>query len=164
MRVPRVRFTTRRLMVVVFAASLIFAAISLFGEHQRRILALRELAASYQNAVLTREVAEIAVVEYVEGVFKQEEASAQSEITLAQSDRKRAEERLVWANRLYGGRLTLQRTISIEHACTKLKVLEKYTKDKTIRELKSEVEKARADEQAKKAAYDRMKWAVFLPF
>ena len=36
----------------------------------------------------------------------------------------------------------------------KRKVLEKYTKEKTIKELKSEVEKARADELAKQATWE----------
>ena len=36
----------------------------------------------------------------------------------------------------------------------KLNVLEKYTKDKTIKELKSEVEKAHSDELAKKQTYE----------
>ena len=39
---------------------------------------------------------------------------------------------------------------ALEQAQSKLNVLEKYTKDKTIKELKSEVEKARSDELAKK--------------
>ena len=36
----------------------------------------------------------------------------------------------------------------------KMNVLEKYTKDKTIKELKSEVEKAQSDELAKKATWE----------
>jgi hypothetical protein len=40
---------------------------------------------------------------------------------------------------------------------TKKKVLEQYTKDKTIRELQSEVSKARANEVARKSAYERLK-------
>ena len=38
----------------------------------------------------------------------------------------------------------LRGSLSLENAQTKLKVLDNYTKEKTLRELKSEVEKARA--------------------
>ena len=42
---------------------------------------------------------------------------------------------------------------TLEQAQSKLNVLEKYTKGKTIKELESEVEKARSDELAKKQTY-----------
>ena len=52
--------------------------------------------AAYQQSKLTREVAEIAVTEYVEGVYKQEKETIQGEIALAKSELKRAEDRLEW--------------------------------------------------------------------
>src|SRR4051795_11173706 len=48
--------------------------------------------AAYKNAKLTREVAAIAVVEYEEGIFKQEFETVQGEIALAEAERKRAED------------------------------------------------------------------------
>ena len=119
--------------------------------------------ANHENAKLTREVAEIAVVEYEEGIFKQD------------SPRSRA--RSSWPNRTCrvpktgstgpGGcttrdtsrrrqkiseELTLKKArFALEQAESKKKVLVDYTKGKTIKELKSEVEKARSDELAKKA-------------
>ena len=54
---------------------------------------------SYQNAMLTRQVAEIAVNEYREGIYKQEMQTALGEIALAESDLKRAEDRLEWPRR-----------------------------------------------------------------
>jgi len=53
--------------------------------------------ANHENAKLTREVAEIAVVEYVEGIFKQDFATVEGEIKLNESDLSRAEDRLDWA-------------------------------------------------------------------
>ena len=131
-----------------------------------QVIATKGAEASYQNAKLTREVAEIAVTEYVDGIFKQEHETAKGEIALAESDRKRAEDRLVWSNNMFikgyvskgqniSEKLSLDRAIfSFEQAQTKMNVLEQFTKDKTIKELKSEVEKARSDELAKQATWD----------
>jgi HlyD family secretion protein len=57
-------------------------------------------------------------------------------------------------NELNAQELALQKAkFTQEQAQTKKTVLEQYTKDKTIKELKSEVEKARADELAKEATW-----------
>ena len=51
--------------------------------------------------------------------------------------------------------LTLKKArFALEQAQSKKKVLVDYTKGKTIKELKSEVEKARSDELAKKATWE----------
>ncbi len=42
--------------------------------------------ADYENAKLTREVAEIAVIEYTEGIFVQDQQTAKGELMLARSD------------------------------------------------------------------------------
>ncbi len=122
--------------------------------------------ANYENSRLTREVAEIAVTEYVEGIFVQDEATAKGEIKLAESDLSRSEDRLDWARRMYekgyvslaakvSEELTLKKAVfALEQAQSKLKVLLDYTKAKTIKELQSEVEKARSDELAKKATWE----------
>ena len=125
----------------------------------------KSASASYDNAKLTREVAEIAVVEYVEGIFKQDYATAEGEIKLNESDLSRSEDRLDWARRMYdkgyvsmatkvSEELTLKKArFALEQSQSKKDVLVKYTKNKTIKELESEVEKARSDELAKKATY-----------
>ncbi len=122
--------------------------------------------ANYQNAKLTREVAEIAVTEYTEGIFKQELESIQGEIKLAESDMTRSEDRLDWARRMFDkGYVSLATKVSeelnykksqfsFEQAQSKLKVLVQYTKGKTIKELVSEVEKAKSDELAKQATWE----------
>ncbi|MGC8641443.1 MAG: efflux RND transporter periplasmic adaptor subunit, partial [Isosphaeraceae bacterium] len=121
--------------------------------------------ASYQNARLTREVAEIAVKEYVEGIYKQDYATCQGEIKLAESDLSRASDRVDWATRMYekgyvskaqkvSEELNFQKAkFALEQAQSKLDVLEHYTKAKTIKELESEVEKAKSDELAKKQTW-----------
>jgi HlyD family secretion protein len=122
--------------------------------------------ANHENAKLTREVAEIAVVEYEEGIFKQDLATVEGEIKLAESDLSRSEDRLDWARRMFekgyvsiatkiSEELTLKKAkFALEQAESKKKVLVDYTKGKTIKELKSDVEKARSDELAKNATFE----------
>jgi HlyD family secretion protein len=122
--------------------------------------------ANLDNARLTREVAQIAVTEYVEGIFIQDQATANGEIKLAESDLSRSEDRLEWATRMFlkgyvstaakiSEELTLKKArFTLEQAQSKLKVLLDYTKAKTIKELESEVEKAKSDELAKKATWE----------
>ncbi len=129
-------------------------------------IATRGAEASYQNAKLTREVAEIAVTEYEEGIFKQDWETVEGEVKLAESDLKRAEDRVDWSKRMLEKRyvskaqyiadeLALQRAkFALEQAQTKRKVLKDFTKDKTVKELRSEVEKARSDELAKQATWE----------
>jgi HlyD family secretion protein len=129
-------------------------------------IATKVAEAGYQNAKLTREVAEIAVAEYEEGVFKQDLQTIKGEIALAQKDRQRAEERLEWAKKMkdkgyvsssgvIAEELGLAKALfDVEQVTTKKAVLERYTKDKTIKQLKSEVEKCRSDELAKKATFE----------
>ncbi len=130
-----------------------------------QVIATRGADAAYQNARLTREVAEIAVTEYVEGVFKQDLETAKGEIALAESDLARAEDRVEWSNRMFekgyvskaqkiADALALQRAkFALEQAQSKRSVLEEYTKKKTTKELESEVEKTRADELAKEQTW-----------
>lgn len=128
-------------------------------------IATRGADAAYQNAKLTREVAEIAVIEYEQGIYKQERETVLGEIALADANCKRAEDRLDWTvqmnkkgyvseGQLISERLSLQQAkYNLEQAQTKKFVLEKYTHDKTVKELKSEVEKARSDELAKEQTW-----------
>ena len=128
-------------------------------------IATQGAEASFQNAKLTREVAEIAVKEYEEGIFLQDKATCEGEIKLAQSDLARSADRVDWANRMYekgyvskaqkiSEELNFQKAkFALEQAESKLHVLLEYTKGKTIKELRSEVEKARSDELAKEQTY-----------
>lgn len=122
--------------------------------------------AAYEQAKLTREVAEIAVKEYEDGIYGQEKATINGEIKLAESDLARAADRVEWAVRMFDKgyvslaqkkteELSLQKAqFALEQANSKLKVLEQFTKAKTIKELRSDVEKALSDEKAKEQTYE----------
>ena len=80
MRFPRVQFTIGRLMIVVLVAGLAFWELVLpwITPADRELAAL----ADYKQASLTREVAEYALKEYEQGVFKQDQATVMAEFTL----------------------------------------------------------------------------------
>jgi HlyD family secretion protein len=122
--------------------------------------------ANYLNAKLTREVAEIAVKEYKEGVYVQDLQTVEGEIKLAESDQVRADDRLDWAKRMYKKGYVSKATLvseelnsekakyTLEQAQSKKKVLKEYTYEKTIKELDSDVKKANSDELAKQATWE----------
>jgi hypothetical protein len=130
---------------------------------------LKEAEAAYRDARAARRLAEAALVEYRGGIYKQELETAKGEILLAEAERKRAEDRVIWSDRMFAkgsiskaqnvaDKISLQQKIFIyEQAQTKLDVLEKWIKDKTIKGLQTEIDKARAREMARKAAYERLK-------
>ena len=122
--------------------------------------------AAYLDARLAREIAQIAIEDYIECVYPQELAEAEREITLAvlnlaqaQRDLTRAREN---AYRGFGPEgpaiseeLSAKKaTFALEQAQSKKKVLIDYTKVKRIKELKTEFDKARSSELAKKVAWD----------
>ncbi len=119
--------------------------------------------ASFQQAQLTRQVAEVAVKEYVEGTYKQNLETIQGNIAMAKAELKRAEDRYEWTCKMVekkyaspaqqtSDKFNLDKAkFTLEQSETSLDVLLKYTKDKTIKELSAEVEKARSDELAKQA-------------
>jgi RND family efflux transporter MFP subunit len=140
--------------------------------------------AKYLDSKLTREIAEMAVREYLEGTYRQGLQTANGEIMLAGSRLKRAEARLgrtrqarerlketlrrkpgdVVAgeivaeldldDRIDDAEQALEREkLALERSQTKREVLESYTKERTIKELKSRVEQAYSDELAKQAMW-----------
>jgi len=119
--------------------------------------------ANYENSRLTREVAEIAVVEYVEGVFKQDLAEVNDDVKIAETELALDQEELNEARadtavkKLAIKRLELavfRGQIALKRDRSRLKVLVEYTKPRTIRQLNSEVQKARSDELAKQATWE----------
>jgi len=129
-------------------------------------ISTQQAEASYKQVKLTREVAQVAVEEYVKGIFKQEKATADGEIALAKSDLTRAIDRLDWSTRMYdkgyvslaqniADKLALERAkFEKEQSETKLDVLLRFTRDKTVKELESDVEKAKADELSKQSTFE----------
>lgn len=126
-------------------------------------ITVQQAEAAYQNSKLTREVAEIALNEYIEGTYMQDIRQAEGEKALAETEMLRAKDRLKWANQMFDkGYLSntakvaeeanLQRaTFNKEQAETKITVLKEYTKKKMTTDLNSNIEKARSDELAKEA-------------
>ncbi len=122
--------------------------------------------ANFLNAKLTREVAEIAVKEYKEGVYVQELNSYESDIKLAESELLRSSDRLDWARRMFDKGYVSMATktseelnykkaqLTLEQAQQKKSVLVNYTREKTIKELESDVKKASSDELAKQATWE----------
>ncbi len=123
--------------------------------------------AAYQEAKLTREVAEIAIHEYLEGILKPDIATVDGEISSAEADLKSAERRPGGTNPNAGksnvpeaeldSQQKIQRARSrLQQAQSKRMNLEK-TKVRMIGELKSEIEKAKAIELAKEKIYTQAK-------
>ncbi len=146
-------------------------------------IATRSADANFKNATLAREIAEIAVVEYVEGIFKQEDATLAGELKLAESEAARAQDALEFTkqrlakikevskgtaaevaveysyedNVLNAERREPKARLAIGQAQFKLKFLREYTKPRRVKELQAEVERLRAGELAKKAIWESEK-------
>ncbi len=126
----------------------------------------RQADASFQQSRLVREVAEYAVKEYVEGVYKQDWETIKGEIALAKSDLERAADRVTWSSKMLlkgyvskatnvADELSLARArFDLESSETQLDVLTKYTREKQTKSLNSDVEKARADELSKQSSLE----------
>jgi HlyD family secretion protein len=139
---------------------------------------------AYQNARLAREVAEIALKEYKEGIYLQDRATSQGGVKLAESALQSTRAELERTRRARGrlnnslsqrpgpsaaadilAELKLENRVdsleqrlmrdqfAFETAQSKLDVLEKYTKARTVKDLESRVERQLTDELAKKQAW-----------
>ena len=142
--------------------------------------------AAYQNAKLTREAAEVDVVDYQERIYRQESLAIAAEIAaaeaalreteaqreLARLARKRlddlpAKQKDEWtpaeivadlevAERLAATASGLAREKAVlEQAKARQEIFEKFTREKTIRGIRSEIEKARTHELETKRGWDR---------
>lgn len=136
-------------------------------------LKTRKARAAYDVARLNREIAGIAVEEYTLGTYREELAAVEGEVKDAEADLARARERFDRAKRMFekGGleaaRAILEATqeveefrlkiaeYSLEQAQSKRKVLKRYTYERTIKELESEVKKAREVESDREAEWRR---------
>ena len=143
-------------------------------------ITVRSAEANFENAKLTREIAEIAIVEYQEGIFKQDEATLDGEVKLAEADAARAGDHIEFArgqlamikkasrgtaedlsleyayeDRIVQAEQRVPKTrLALEKARSKLDALRKYGMPRRVKELKAEVEKARLDELAKQAVWE----------
>lgn len=130
-------------------------------------IATRQAETSFQNAVKTREIAEISVREYEEGTFPQAELAAINGIGSARTELKIAQDKVEYSDRMRAigfvtevqnrsDHLNLQRAqLMMEQAETKLNVLREYTRPRQTTNLKAAVDRALADELAKQVAASR---------
>jgi HlyD family secretion protein len=128
-------------------------------------LVMQKARTVYEIARLNRELAEIAVAEYVEVKYPQDLAAIEGEIKLLESELRKAEDRLEWSTRMrkkgyisesaqVSEQLNLEKAkFALEQAQSKKKVLVEYTRPKTIQALQVALDKARNDELDKKAAW-----------
>ena len=141
--------------------------------------------AAYHTAGLVREIAEIAVKEYEQGIFKQQLNALTEEIATAQAGIHWAKNRLERArlarkslddtlaamkgsrttvdimadldisDRLEAAEHTLEsEQMALRRAIARQELLEKYTREKTTKELIVNVERKRADELLKQEAWE----------
>ncbi len=112
------------------------------------------------------EAAQIAKREYIEGTFYQEQQQIQSEIFIAEENLRRAEEYLAYSMRLSargyvtpqqleGDRFAVKKAeTELKTGKTKLRVLQEYTKPKTIKQLDSDIKSAEADWKSDESSYN----------
>jgi HlyD family secretion protein len=148
MRFSRPRFTIRGLMILVVIAGLMLTGVAAYRK-RIRTTALQSATADYVNARLTREVAELAVVEYKDGVLKSDLATIEGEIALAESDLRRVRASSTSDNKA---------KLRLEHARERLDRL-KYTGSETLKALQVEVDVSKANELAKKEMVDLLEAA-----
>jgi hypothetical protein len=152
-------------MAVVLLVALTIGSAALARSRFQPSEAESQALADYNQAKLNREVAEYAMKEYIDTTFALERATAQNQVAAAESDRKKAEDRLKWSTEMLekgkvspetktADQLTLLAAdFDIEQAKLELEVLEKYTRQKQRKKLVTDIEKARADEASKQAIY-----------
>jgi HlyD family secretion protein len=126
-------------------------------------IAFLSAQATYENAKVDREVAEIAVVEYAEGIYQIQLQETEGNIRIAEAELTLAQEHLAAskANRT-AVPLEIKRAevaefharFALEKAQNRKKLLVDFTRGKRMKELKSAVEKGRSDELAKKAIWE----------
>jgi multidrug resistance efflux pump len=121
----------------------------------------------YEDAKRARESAELAITEYLQVIYAPQLKVIEQEISLAGLALKREEDSLVTVKHLYekglgpksyvdAAELKVQRArLALEKTQGKKDTLQKFTKEKKVKELQSKVERARAQELARQADYGR---------
>jgi HlyD family secretion protein len=133
-----------------------------------QVLAIEEAATAHEKTLHDLQVAEIAAAEYAEVTFNRQWIDAERRVRELEAELDRARSDSAWVDRIERkGYLlfikrsssirakVLQVTFALEQARTGQAVLEKFTREKTTRELEREVEKARSIEAAARVALER---------
>jgi hypothetical protein len=120
---------------------------------------VKKRAEAYRNAMLKRQVAEISMTEYEQGIYPQDRQSLAGEIALTESDMKRADDRVAWAEAQQAKGHVNELQLLADHSAAeiakfrfeqaqlKLEVLDRFTKPKTMKELQTNVEVERIHER-----------------
>jgi hypothetical protein len=115
-------------------------------------------------ATLRREVAELALNEYVEAILPHDLLTAEAALAAARTDQAKARAQ---SENAFGevGKITAQLEMkraqfAIEGAESSKRVLVEYTKPKRTSDLQSELAKARSDEKSKKAEWELLKGRI----
>ncbi len=135
-------------------------------ERIQQLIATNTAEAMSIQSKNTYEAAQIAKIEYLEGTFKQDELLILSEVFVAEQSLRQSElafksaERLglrgmVTALQLEGEQFAVDKARKdLEAATTKLNVLRKYTKEKTLKQLDSDITSAEAKWSADQKSYE----------
>ncbi len=170
MPLPRPRYTILSLMTGVLVVCLVLALFVAHRDHQRRLVAhwfaLVSAEANYQNAQRSRQGAERAAAEFIQRILTQDLQQADSEIALALSELQQSRVRLATVKRQCENgdasqseldeslKVANRALLRLERAKQSKADLPDRTKDRTLNELKGEVERAKAKEATLKALYE----------
>ena len=129
-------------------------------------ITVAQVEALVVEALNLYETAQIAKKEYLDGTFVQERQTIESEVFVAEENLNRAKEYLEYSKKLaakgYVNQLQLEADQfaveksekELEAAQTKLKVLDEFTKAKTLKQLESDIAIAKAKWEAQKHSFD----------
>ena len=135
---------------------------------EERTLQMIQVNLSQANVIAAENKYDTAVIskrEYLEGTFFQEEQTIKSEIFVAKENLSRAVEYLKYSKKLAGkGYITEQQLeadrfaveksqLELEAANTKLHVLQKFTKEKTVTQLTNDIRTAKAKKYAEENSH-----------
>jgi multidrug resistance efflux pump len=118
----------------------------------RREMAVKSVEAAYRAAEMRREVAEIGVKEWVDGISKEDIARADAQIVQAIAERMRAEERAKASESAADQRVLAEAQMAEGKARAEKAILVKYAEAKHFKELEGEVFKAKGEELRMEAA------------
>lgn len=126
-------------------------------EEKLQQMDVTQAIAAFSKAENQLEAAKIAIKEYEDGIFTQDQQTFQAEITLAEETLRRAQEYFAYSSRLAakgyvtslqleGDRFAVEKArLELERAQKKLSVLEQYTREKILKELESSMKVAEAE-------------------
>jgi multidrug efflux pump subunit AcrA (membrane-fusion protein) len=119
----------------------------------RQSLGVESVEAAYRTAKMSREVAEIGVKEFVDGISKEDVERADAAIAQATAERARAEDRVKTSKSAKDQLVLTEARIAEQKAIAKKAILIKYTEAKNLKELEIEVLKAKEVELKAEAVF-----------